>query len=146
MWLWGLSQLILKKCSERWVAHSRCPLTAGDGGCAAWRETDPLQTHERGWLTVEWLGHASASQISSCGSMCVGGQGAGIAIWWILPLHLLPSAPAQFLLLHLCSYITVSAWWQFPIVFYSLCFSHKTQSPQGVRDCALLIVTCQCQD
>lgn len=36
--------------------------------------------------------------------------------------------------------------WHFPIVFYSSNFSQKTEFPQGVKDCGLLIFPCQCQE
>ena len=57
-----------------------------------------------------------------------------------------PHSQHNYLFLHLGSHNVFSSAWHFPIVFYSSNFSQKTDFPQGVKDCGLLIFPCQCQE
>lgn len=90
-----LHKLILTKCSEQWLAHSRCPLHAAGGccgHCVVWRWTVTYCRPRKGALQWDDL---VMPLISTCHlrvsvSMCAWEEGAGIAFLWILPPHLSP--------------------------------------------------------
>lgn len=78
-------------------------------------------------------------------SMCVGEERAEIVFLWILPPHL-----SLHTLHNSCSFTWVPTSFYvcgdiFPLYFI-VRFSHKTEFPQGVKDCVLLIFMYQCQE
>lgn len=142
---------MLTKCLEAWLAHSKCPLRAGYGGCGcrvAWRWTLTYWRPMKG----DWQWHNLVMllifkyHLRASVSMCVGGgrdQSCVFVASLTSPFPVFPCiipVPPPVLSHHL------SARRPFLIVFYTLCFSHTTELPQAVRACVLLLLPCQGQE